>query len=77
LLTRTFGRFENFAHDCQQIFDVLGISVHPLATHLNHSLHYPYAAYYSTQTRALVAKLYRDDVERFAYEFSPDHEFVL
>ena len=69
LLTQMLGRYENFAHDRQQIFAKLGVRFDHSAEALNDSSHLPYAVYYSRQSRELVARVFSDDVERFGYEF--------
>ena len=62
------GRFENLTEDVNEIFRRLHIDVQQ-QPHLNSSKHAHYSEYYNDHTRELVAKIYRDDVERFEYSF--------
>ncbi|MBT8421156.1 MAG: sulfotransferase family protein [Gammaproteobacteria bacterium] len=62
------GRFENLADDISKIFDRLDIKVGRLPT-WNMSRHDHYSHYYTQETRNLVARRFRRDIEIFGYQF--------
>jgi len=67
------GRLENYAEDFQRVQSVAlengVIEAEMEPPHLNQLEGQHYSEYYSDKERAMVAKIYRDDIERFGYEF--------
>lgn len=62
------GRFENLQADFQRVAEELGLSQIELPK-TNWTTHDHYREYYSDRTRQLAERLYRDDLNRFGYEF--------
>jgi hypothetical protein len=61
-------RFENLETDFKQIQDYLGTNA-PLP-HLNKSTHESdYHTYYTSETQALVATMFKDDIDTWGYTF--------
>lgn len=67
------GRFENLCSDFKQVATTLGIDAE--IAHHNKTEHPKkfcgYRSYYTEETKEIVAKVYRRDIEIFNYEFSP------
>lgn len=61
------GRFENLEQDYRRLAARLDVDL-PLP-HAFASRHEHYSYYYDEETRAVVAKVYSQDLERFGYEF--------
>ena len=61
------GRHENLEQDFQHVCRQIGIK--ETIPHENKSEHKPYRHYYTDQTRAIVEKLYRKDLDAFDYSF--------
>ena len=68
LLVDYIGRFESLQEDLDRISKEIGIPFKPLA-HTNGSTHKHYQDYYTNETRAIVAKAYKRDIELFNYDF--------
>ncbi|MGD2056618.1 MAG: sulfotransferase family 2 domain-containing protein [Gammaproteobacteria bacterium] len=62
-------RFENLEQDFSGICELIGIEA--VLPHANQSRRQPYQYYYDSQSRELVRKLCRRDIELFEYEFEP------
>ncbi len=62
------GRYETLSADLEALCGDLGIPLRPLPL-LNTSSRGRYVDYYDRETRALVARTYREDIERFDYRF--------
>ena len=62
------GRFENLQNDFDRVMKVLGLPRQQL-THENPTRHRPYREYYDQETAAVIAERYRDDIDRFGYDF--------
>jgi hypothetical protein len=62
------GRFENLQGDFDLVMKVLGLPRQQL-THENPTRHRPYSEYYDQETAAVIAERYRDDIDRFGYDF--------
>jgi chondroitin 4-sulfotransferase 11 len=70
VLVDFIGRFENFAQDISHVFDMLGLEASQLEIpHENRSAHSHYSEMYTPETREIVRKRFRRDVEFFGYEF--------
>jgi hypothetical protein len=67
LLVDFVGRFENLEVDFQTICNRVGITA--TLPHINKSDRLGYRDYYDEETRALTARLYAEDIERFGYTF--------
>jgi len=73
LLVDFIGRFENFAQDLSYVFDRLGLEAAQLEIpHENISAHGHYSEMYTPETREIVRKRFRKDIEFFGYEFEKD-----
>ena len=62
------GRFEHFADDLRSIMRHLDKAL-PTIPHLKARPRGHYSIYYTAATRAAAQHYYRDDLERFAYDF--------
>jgi Sulfotransferase family len=70
VLVDYIGRFENFAQDISHVFDMLGLEASQLEIpHENRSAHSHYSEMYTPETREIVRKRFRRDIEFFGYEF--------
>lgn len=67
LLVDFVGRFENLEVDFQTICKRVGITA--TLPHINKSDRLGYRDYYDEETRALTARVYVEDIERFGYTF--------
>jgi len=63
------GRFENLEDDFFSVVKRLGLPGEIKLPHLLKSKHGKYREYYNPETRTLVFNKFREDVERFNYEF--------
>jgi len=61
------GRFENFSHDTNKVFKIIGEKTR--VKHENSTSHSPYRECYNEKTKQKVADMYRKDIEMFNYEF--------
>jgi hypothetical protein len=68
LLVDFVGRFERLEDDWRQVSAALG-RPDLVLPHINKSPHRGYASYYSPQTRDIVARHFRRDIETFGYRF--------
>ena len=62
------GRFEHFEHDARDLCAMFGVELSSVP-HLNASTRRNYRDYYTPQTRDLVARRFKRDVEAFGYDF--------
>jgi hypothetical protein len=67
LLVDFVGRFERLQEDMARISERIGVPLE--LPHLNASEHNDYRGYYTPATRAIVAKNFARDIERFEYVF--------
>ncbi|RLA18258.1 MAG: sulfotransferase [Gammaproteobacteria bacterium] len=69
-LPQFVGRFENLTEDLNIICERVGVEPTALSN-VNPTVHKTeaYAYYYTDETRDIVARLYREDIDRFGYEF--------
>jgi hypothetical protein len=63
------ARYENLGEDFRTICRAIGIDAPPLPHHRRAGGRQPYREYYDAETRKLVGEHYREDLERFGYEF--------
>lgn len=64
------GRFENLEKDFAAVCVKLGLDPPPLQRHnVTPEKKKPYTEYYEDRAVQMVARMYRDDIERFGYEF--------
>ena len=68
------GRFESLAADFAHVAERLGIA--PELPHLNRLAHRPYQAYYTPETRSIVADFHQRDIAIFGYAFGEQLEPV-
>lgn len=76
ILTDEIGRFESLAEDIVRLFARIGIEC-PEIPRINTSVHHHYSAYYSDYGRELVAEIFKEDVERFGYQFENNGEALI
>ena len=70
MLVDFIGRFENFTQDLSHVFDMLGLETAQLEIpYENRSAHSHYSEMYTPETREIVSKRFRRDIEFFGYEF--------
>ncbi|MEM8790931.1 MAG: sulfotransferase family 2 domain-containing protein [Pseudomonadota bacterium] len=62
------GRFETYEADLKHIFGALGIGYKP-PPRSHFTTRAPYQDYFCSTTIALARELYREDLERFGYDF--------
>ena len=62
------GKMENLAEGLQYVCDQIGIEMQELG-HRHQTDHAHYSTYYTPRTRQIIARLYREDIETFGYEF--------
>jgi chondroitin 4-sulfotransferase 11 len=67
LLVDFVGRHESLHEDFQKICRIVGIDEH--LPHENRTEHRHYRTYYTPNTRAIVERVYREDLDRFDYSF--------
>jgi hypothetical protein len=63
------GRFENIQEDFRYIADHLGIPGELLFINKTKTKRNPYQAYYSDDLREIAARVYREDIKAFHYQF--------
>jgi hypothetical protein len=68
LVTDQLYRFENAQADFARLLSELNLPATPLQ-HIHPSKHEHYSAYYTDETRDLVARLFRRDIDTFGYTF--------
>ena len=61
------GKFESINEDFEQIKHAIGLDVE--LPHLNASKRAGYQSYYDDETRDIVARWFREDIEQFGYRF--------
>jgi hypothetical protein len=67
LLVDFLGRYERLTDDFAEVCRRIGVECS--LPHVNRSEHDNFRRYYTPATRDLVASAYREDIERFGYEF--------
>lgn len=67
VLTDFLGHFESLQEDFEKVQSVIGCDVE--LPHVNSSIHHYYKEYYNCETRELLHRLYRRDIDIFGYEF--------
>jgi hypothetical protein len=77
VLVDYIGRLESIREDFQTICERVGVEAS--LPHKNASSHRDYRAYYSDETRELVAEHFQEDIERFGYCFDGirDHATIV
>jgi len=61
------GRFENLNEDFQKVCGIIGKKRE--LPHLRKSNHKPYQYYYDDETRELIEKIFKKDIDAFGYKF--------
>jgi len=67
IATDYIGRFETIAAHFQEVQKIIGTNV--TLQHLNMSNHSDYQFYYNNETRSLIFRLYKTDIEIWGYDF--------
>lgn len=62
------GRVRSFDRDFRELCGRLGVQ-YDSVPHENRSTHEPYQSYYDDETQQLVARMFKQDIEFFGYEF--------
>ena len=62
------ARFENYDEEVKEILTKLGFEISQMP-HKNKTIRKSYQEYYNDETRAVVARLYKDDLKYFEYSF--------
>ncbi len=62
------GRLENFSEDLPYVLKIIGCKKTDYL-HKNKSDHAHYSTYYTDETREIIARKYKIDIETFGYEF--------
>ena len=62
------GRFENLAEDMEKLGEKLGLS-HVTLPHVNRSKHRAYQSYYTEETKQVITKRFKRDLEYFKYQY--------
>ena len=62
------GRFENLQQDFEAVSERIGLPLEKLS-HRNQSVRGHYSGYYDDESRALVSKKFRKDIELFGFSF--------
>lgn len=62
------GKFESLQEDFERVCSRIGISCEELPHH-NKMKHKSYWEYYDDETRALVSRMYKQDIDCFEYQF--------
>ena len=65
-----FIRFENLQNDFNKACDIINVPRTKLAVK-NANKHKPYYDYYTLETREMVSKIYKRDIQLFNYKFRP------
>lgn len=63
------GRIENFEHDMKEILTKLDVNSNMVNIKLNRSNRVEYRKYYTEETKNIVARILKRDIELFKYEF--------
>ncbi len=63
------GRFENLKEDYKKVFRILGVKNPPKLEHRRKSKRKHYREYYNEETKNLIKKRYKKDLEFFGYTF--------
>lgn len=69
------GRYENLQNDFNTVCDLIGIERRKLP-HINKTEHFHYSKYYDSETQAMVAERYAEDIDRFKYVFDNKVRFM-
>ena len=62
-------RYENLTAQLKEVEDILGITIQSPLERYAHNKHKHYSTYYDKQSRKLVSKIFKYDIEYFGYEF--------
>jgi len=67
LVVEFVGRFENLREHFRRVCEILRVS--PELPHLNRTRHGHYRDYYDQESRAIIERVFRKDLEEFGYDF--------
>lgn len=76
LIVDFIGRYENLAEDFKKVCSVIGLQQLELPHERHKSKHTHYSAYYTPQTREIVAQRYAKDIKYFGYQFETPDTFI-
>ena len=65
------GRFENLENDLNLLMEMLELENREIL-HLNKTEHTHYSHYYTDETRDIIARIYKTDIEAFNYKFEQE-----
>jgi len=70
------GRYENLQKDFEKVCSIIGIpsKILPYEKFSNHA---HYSLYYTKETKDIIGELYKEDIERFGYEFQKLSKFFF
>ncbi len=66
---KSIFRFENLNEDMKLVMERLGVPSDDVVPVVNESQHDRYQAYYDSDLKSMIEKLYADDFKAFGYEF--------
>lgn len=68
LLVNYVGKFENIQKELDKVTDVININ-REILPKVNATEHVHYSQYYNEETKEIISKIYRKDIEKFNYKF--------
>lgn len=69
LLVDFVGRIENYEHDIKQIAKIINIDINEIPKLNKNKIQSDYKLYYNPDTKTIIEKLFKKDLENFNYSF--------